>query len=67
MLMSERIPEIKPDNALLKALKSAASGKLTHEELFEQRVSFVYGSLKLSSSLTKGRVREIIKEQEGRV
>lgn len=67
MLMSERIPEIKTGNALLKALKSAASGKLTYEELFEQRVSFVYGSLKPSSSITKDKVREIIKEQEGKV
>lgn len=39
-------------------LRKAAQYKMTPEERFEQRVSFVYGQLPFESKVTKEEVRE---------
>ncbi len=65
MLIGNKIPKIETNKILIEALKSAASRKLTAKELLEQRVSFIYGSLKSNSSITKEEVRKTIKKQEG--
>jgi hypothetical protein len=65
MLIGNKIPKIETNKILIEALKSATSRKLTAKELLEQRVSFIYGSLKSNSSITKEEVRKAIKKQEG--
>lgn len=50
---------------LLSKLKTAAAHKPSQNEIFEQRVSFVFGSIKESSGVTKERVRQLILEQKG--
>jgi hypothetical protein len=50
---------------LLLALKGAAQHKQTAEEVLEQRVSFVYGSVGSKNGITREQVRKLIFEQEG--
>lgn len=59
--------ELRTRESLLKALEKAASRRLTPEEVEGQRVSFIMGSLKEESSVTRSRVREVLAEQQGRV
>ena len=58
--------DLKTDHALLERLKAAASASLTAEELREQRVSFIIGSLGKDSSITRERVKEVLAEHEGK-
>lgn len=51
---------------LVKKLHAAAKAEPNSEEILNQRVSFVMGSLKAESGVTRERVREIILRQEGR-
>lgn len=64
--MSNTIPDLKTDTRLLQALTEAATRKLTASEIFEQRVSFVVGSLGSKNSVTRDRIKEVIHDQEGR-
>lgn len=52
------------DPALLEAIKSAPLKRSAHE-MFEQKVSFVYGSIDRNSSLTKEQVRGMMMQQAG--
>lgn len=56
---------LKTNTGLLDALKVATAKKTSSKELLEQRVSFVYGSLKSKSGVTRDQVRQVIVEQEG--
>lgn len=56
---------LKTDPALLNKLKGAAARKSSQDEIFEQRVSFVFGSMKENSGVTRERVRRVILEQDG--
>lgn len=56
---------LRTDPNLLKALEKAASKKLTPSEIFEQRVSFVFGSIDSKSGITRERVKQVIRDQEG--
>jgi hypothetical protein len=56
----------KTDEALLQALRAAASRRLTPDEIQRQRVSFVVSSLKNMNSISRERVRDMLEEQEGR-
>ncbi len=56
---------LRTDPKLLDAMKAAAARKLTPEEMRNQRVSFVYGSLGSKSEVTRARVKELIEQQEG--
>lgn len=56
---------IKTNEALLKALREASQHEPTAAELRDQRISFVMGSLKEDSTVTRDRVREILDRQEG--
>lgn len=51
----------KTDPALLLKLAEAARYKMTPEERFAQRVSFVYGQM--SGQISRDRVREILLSQ----
>lgn len=59
--------ELKTDPAVLRALLEAASKELTVDEINRQRVSFVMGTLKPESSLTRAHVQSILRQQEGKV
>jgi SpoU rRNA methylase family enzyme len=63
--MGNNIAALKSDASLLEALHKAATRRLTPEEVFEQRVSFVFGSIDSDSSITREQVKQVISEQEG--
>jgi hypothetical protein len=56
----------KTSEALLKALQEATTHPLGPEELEQQRVSFILGSLSEKSDVTRARVEEVLAEQEGK-
>lgn len=58
--------ELKTKETLLSALRQASMRTPTAEELRKQRVSFIMGSLKESSGVTRARVEEVLAEHEGR-
>jgi hypothetical protein len=58
--------DLKTSDSLLDALKRAAAYKPTAEELERQRVSFILGSLREESTVTRERVQEVLAQQEGR-
>lgn len=55
---------LKTDQSLLDALSILASRPLTAEEIEQQRVSFIMGTVK--SGVTRERVKEVIAEQAGK-
>jgi SpoU rRNA methylase family enzyme len=63
MNMITDVLQMKTDQALLKKLGAVSTHKLTPQEMLEQRVSFVYGSLKPESSMTRERVRQMLLER----
>lgn len=63
--MGNNIAALKSDASLLEALHKAVTRRLTPEEVFEQRVSFVFGSIDSDSSITREQVKQVISEQEG--
>lgn len=58
--------ELKTDSALLRALEEAARRQPSADEIVEQRVSFIMGSLGESSTVSRKRVTEILAAHEGR-
>ncbi len=52
---------VKTDPELLALLKAAANRVMTPEEAFEQRVSFVYGCMKMADGISKERVRDLLR------
>lgn len=63
--MGNNVAELKSSPALLEALAKAASRKLTANDILEQRVSFVYGSIDSASSVTRQHIKQVIANQEG--
>jgi len=57
---------LKTKESTLNALQQASRRPLTAEELQKQRVSFIMGSLKKESPVTRAKVQEVLAEQEGR-
>lgn len=58
--------ELKTDPALLAALKRALALPQTPEQVEQQRLSFVMGSLKSTNGITRSEVKEILAQQKGR-
>jgi hypothetical protein len=58
--------ELKTDPKLLAALQRALGTPQTPEEIDQQRLSFVMGSLKSTNQITRAQVQEILAQQEGR-
>jgi len=50
---------------LVEALKEAAKGPISREEMEEQRVSFIMGSFSLDSNVTREQVRDVLKRERG--
>lgn len=63
-MIIDSILGLKTDPRLLAAVHSA-SKRLSPQEIMEQRVSFVYGSMGHESNMTKEQVRRVILEQGG--
>lgn len=63
--MGDKILELKTNANLLEALQESLSRKPTIEEVREQRISFVYGSLSSKSNVTREQVRKRLVEQDG--
>ena len=57
--------EIRTSDTLLAALKLASSRPTTGAQLLEQRASYVYGSMKPNSSISKERIKEVLAQQQG--
>lgn len=55
----------KRDKALEARMKRAASKPMTKEEVRKQRLSFVYGQLPSSSTLTREEVAKLLDAREG--
>lgn len=53
------------DPAVLEKLKKAAQIHMTAADRFEQRVSYVFGSLGKNNTMTKAEVREQLRHQLG--
>lgn len=58
------ISSMKTRQSLLDAVH-AAPQRLSPDELFEQKASFVYGSLDRANNMTKEEVRQAIRKQSG--
>jgi hypothetical protein len=50
------------DQRLLDALTQAAKTKLTHKEVAEQKISYVFSAMDKDSGVTKERIREALAE-----
>jgi hypothetical protein len=57
--------DLKTSESLLSALRRAATTP-SAEEIEQQRVSFIMGSLSERSSVTRARVQEVLAQQEGK-
>ncbi len=57
---------LKTKESLLSNLKAAAKRPTSPDELRKQRVSFIMGTLKDNSTVTKSQITEILAAQEGR-
>ncbi|MFM9921903.1 hypothetical protein VLK31_02830 [Variovorax sp. H27-G14] len=63
-MMIDNILSLRTDPKLLEAARSA-SKKLNPQEILEQKISFVFGSMGRDSNMTKEQVRRSILEQGG--
>ncbi|MGC1687661.1 MAG: hypothetical protein WA734_18685 [Candidatus Acidiferrales bacterium] len=58
--------ELKTDPQLLAALKRALTLPQSPEDIEQQRLSFIMGSLKHTNEITRAEVQDILAQQEGR-
>ena len=57
--------QLKTKPSLIDALKSAAQKPISADEMQQQRVSFIMGTLKDSSTVTREQVRKVLSQQDG--
>jgi hypothetical protein len=60
----DALSSLRTDAGLLDKVRTTPA-KRSQNELFEQKVSFVFGSLRKGNHVTKEKVREVILEQAG--
>jgi hypothetical protein len=58
--------ELKTKESLLSALRAATTRAPTADEINRQRVSFIIGTLKETSGVTRSKVQEVLDKQEGK-
>jgi hypothetical protein len=64
--MQNSIESLRSRADLLAKVLKASAHKLTREDILEQKVSFVYGSIdSKNNSLTREQVRDLIMSHEG--
>lgn len=59
-----KLGNVKTASELLSALAAGAAKRPSADELFEQRVSFIYGSVGSKSNVTRDQIRKVL-EAEG--
>lgn len=64
-MIIDSVLALKTNAHLMAALRRASSRKLSHDEVIEQRVSFVFGSIDAKNGVTKDHVRQVILSQSG--
>ena len=64
-MIMDSVSSLKPGAQLLEAIRQSSSRKLSSDEILEQRISFVYGSMHADNGVTRERVRQVILEQVG--
>lgn len=64
-MIIDSVMGMKTNAGLLDAIKHLMSKKLSSNEIFEQRVSFVFGSMDVKNGVTKEHVRQVILDQVG--
>lgn len=57
--------DLKTPQYLLDALRDAGARPVGPEELHAQRVSFIMGSVKAESGITREQVQQVLAKQEG--
>lgn len=57
--------ELKSKPSLLEALQKASRRDLTADEVRQQRISFIMGSVR-SDDITRAKVQDVLDKQEGR-
>lgn len=60
------IENIRTSPELLRAIKEASTRTQTADEIKQQRISFVYGSLGAKSAVTRAQVEDALERHEGR-
>lgn len=63
--MENAFSALKTDPKLLEKIASAPAHKPSATEIFEQRISFVYGAMPKDSHISREQVRQVIIEQGG--
>ena len=63
--MTTNFLDLQTSPELLNKLRNYAAAEQSATEIFEQRVSFVLGSMKEGSGVTREQVRKVISEQAG--
>ena len=63
--MTTNFLDIQTSPELLAKLRNAGESEPSAKEIFEQRVSFVFGSMAQDSGVTREQVRKVILEQAG--
>jgi hypothetical protein len=58
--------KLKTDESLLETLRSAAAHEPSADELHAQRISFIMGSLKDDSTVSREKVSQVLADQEGK-
>lgn len=56
---------LRTDESLLQAIRAAAVSKMTAAELREQRISFILGTLREDSGVTREKVEQVLAIQHG--
>ena len=64
-MLFDTILQLKTNPSLLKRIEDLSDKKLTSSEVFEQRVSFVYGLMGGDNNVTKSEVRKAIQDYAG--
>lgn len=63
--MGNEVMELKTNEKLLNALHVALTKKTTSQDIMEQRVSYVFGSISKESNVTRERIRKLLAEHDG--
>lgn len=59
--------KIKTSEELFNLIEKAKAHKPTEEEIRQQRISFIFGSLGKSNAITRDRIQNVLDQQEGKV
>jgi hypothetical protein len=58
--------DLHTNEKLLSKLKASASKTLSAEDILKQRISYVMGTLKDNSSVTRAKVKDVLSMQDGK-